>query len=703
MEELKGKAESLLKTAVSNSHARFRSGQWESIEALLQNQRVLVVQRTGWGKSIVYFLATKLLRQQGRGPTLLISPLLSLMRNQISAAERLNLRAATINSTNMEAWQEVQGELLANKVDVLLISPERLANPSFRRDVLANIADNIGLFVVDEAHCISDWGHDFRPDYKLISRVMQLVPANLPILATTATANNRVVEDIRLQLGKKLAVQRGSLSRKSLRLQNIRMPDVTSRMAWLAQTIPLLPGSGIVYTLTQQDAETLSAWLRHCNINAQAYHAGVGDGSSAAREELEEDLLHSRIKVLVATVALGMGFDKPDLGFVIHFQRPASVVHYYQQVGRAGRALDTAYGVLLYGREDDRIVEYFRKTAFPPQTHIAQILDALEQAPNGASLMELTKLLNLSRSQIEKALKFMNSEEKAPVHKDGTRWYPTPNAGGYEIDRQHIAKITSLRMGEQDEMDRYMTHPGCLMQFLQNALDDDESTPCGKCANCRPEYTLGESHAPLLAERADLFLKESPVILPVKKAWPAANVFIQYELVGREISPGLRAEEGRALSSWRGPGWGELVAQCKYERGHFSDELVEACVRLLHRWKPAPAPQWVTCIPSLTRPLLVPDFSQRLAGALNLPFIDCIEKIGQNGEQKNMRNAWHQAQNLDGVFRINETRVPKTPCLLMDDVLTSGWTVAVVAALLAQAGSGPVFPLVLAHNPRNLN
>ncbi|MFA6292888.1 MAG: RecQ family ATP-dependent DNA helicase, partial [Victivallales bacterium] len=317
-----------LRTALGRADADFRPGQWESIDGLLNQRRLLVVERTGWGKSMVYFLATRLLRDKGAGVSLLISPLLSLMRNQLEAAKRIGVRAETINSTNPSDWARIEGELRENQIDILLVSPERLANDKFRENVLGYIAENVGLFIVDEAHCISDWGHDFRPDYRRIVRVLQALPGNVPVLATTATANDRVVGDVISQLGKDILLERGPLVRESLNLQNITMASPAARMAWLAQTIPTIPGSGIVYTLTQRDAERVTEWLRINSINAKAYHADVddnGDGLSS-REELEQQLLKNEIKVLVATVALGMGFDKPDLGFVIHFQRPGSVV-----------------------------------------------------------------------------------------------------------------------------------------------------------------------------------------------------------------------------------------------------------------------------------------------------------------------------------------------------------------------------------------
>ena len=338
-----------------------------------------MVQRTGWGKSMVYFLATRLLREKGSGATLLISPLLALMRNQIKAAETIGIRAATINSSNRDDWEKVQNLVLSDDVDILLISPERLANDDFRENILIPIAEHVGLFAVDEAHCISDWGHDFRPDYRRIVRVLQALPPNIPVLATTATANNRVVNDVAAQLGD-LLIERGPLVRKSLRLQNIRLPSPAARMAWLVENLPQMPGSGIIYTLTIRDAERVAEWLRRNDVDARAYHSGV-----EGREALENRLLNNRIKALIATVALGMGFDKPDLGFVIHYQRPGSLVHYYQQVGRAGRAMDEAYGILLSGHEDDDIIDFFIRNAFPPQVHVDQVLNALNQADSGLS------------------------------------------------------------------------------------------------------------------------------------------------------------------------------------------------------------------------------------------------------------------------------------------------------------------------------
>ncbi|MDY0324816.1 MAG: DEAD/DEAH box helicase [Candidatus Cloacimonadaceae bacterium] len=721
---MRQQAEAYLRTALNNPVASFRDGQWESIEQLLNSNRVLVVQRTGWGKSMVYFLATKLLRDQGAGPTLLISPLLSLMRNQLEAAQRIGITGRTINSTNNEEWEQIQSELASNQVDVLLISPERLANDDFRQNVLANMANNIGLFVIDEAHCISDWGHDFRPDYRRIVRVLQAIPSNVPVLATTATANDRVVNDVKSQLGQNIILQRGSLVRKSLKLQNINMPSPAARMAWLAQIIPTLPGSGIIYTLTQRDAERVTEWLQINEISSKAYHSGITppdevipllssalgisidefnalkkeQKNASYKEHLEQQLLNNEIKVLVATVALGMGFDKPDLGFVIHFQRPASVVHYYQQVGRAGRAVDEAYGILLCGEEDDHIADFFIRNAFPPQQHISEILRALDEFNNGLSVPEMQRVLNLRKNQIDKTIKFLTVESPSPITKIGSKWQVTATAAAYQVNQAYVNAITDIRRTEQQQMRDYMEHANCLMAFLQAALDDPSPTACGQCRSCNPSLLLNESYDNDLANRAGLFLRRSYQPLSPRKQWPAKDMFQHSPLGAFKIPEALQAEEGRALSLWRDAGWGQLVAHGKYQTNRFADELVAACVEMLQTWSPDPAPQWVTCIPSLNHPELVPDFAARLATALGLPFVPCIEKARANSQQKFMENSYQQVRNLDGAFNINLEPKDYQPCLLVDDMIDSGWTFTVASALLRQVGCTKVYPMALALN-----
>jgi ATP-dependent DNA helicase RecQ len=492
----------------------FRPGQWEAIEAVTaRRQRLLLVQRTGWGKSVVYFLATKLLREAGAGPTLLISPLLSLMRNQLLAAGKIGVRAATIHSGNREEWDHVEAALADGSCDVLLISPERLNNERFQSAVLPAVAGRIGLFVVDEAHCISDWGHDFRPDYRRIVRILQALPRGVPVLATTATANNRVVEDVQKQLGPELDIVRGPLARPSLRLQNLRLADQAERLAWLAENLPKFAGNGVVYCLTPADTERVAGWLRSRGINARAYH-----GKAAAEERVarEQALLDNQMKALVATVALGMGFDKPDLGFVIHFQRPGSVVAYYQQVGRAGRALDRAYGVLLNGQEDDDIQNHFIESAFPSCATMEQILEALGRT-DGLTLEELLAEANVPRATAERALKLLEVDGAAGTTREQnrTRHFRTPNP--WIPDRERVERITELRRSELAQMQAYVRHRGCLMEFLTRSLDDPETGPCGVCANCQGRGFQPQAAPALVAQGVEFLRREELIVEPRKR------------------------------------------------------------------------------------------------------------------------------------------------------------------------------------------
>ncbi len=690
----KQEAISLLQKVLNNPNAEFREGQWEAIDSVAnKNKKLLLVQRTGWGKSIVYFLATKILRDTGRGITLIISPLLALMRNQLEAAKPIGITAETINSANTSEWKDVIWKIRSDSVDALLISPERLANENFIEEVIIPLSDKIGLFVVDEAHCISDWGHDFRPDYRRIISVLKNVPANMPVLATTATANDRVVKDIESQL-KGLEIKRGNLSRKSLFLQNIVLPDQAQRLAWLVEHLPKIPGTGIIYTLTKRDAETVAGWLKLNNISAEAYYSDVDHDDfndvNAYRVVLEEKLLKNEIKVLVATSALGMGYDKPDLGFVIHYQAPGNVVSYYQQVGRAGRAINKAYGILLTGKEDAEIHEFFRRNAFPSEEDIHKILDLLNQS-DGLTVREIEEKLNYSFGSIERVLKILSVENPAPVVKDKSRYYRT--AIPFKVDKERISFLTNRRISEWEEMNIYINHKECLMSFLKKSLDDPDTSNCNNCQNCKGEIKLPVLINQNFVITATRFIKQSEMPLELK-IQVAKDSFPTYGITGN-IPLTLRGETGRILARWGDAGWGYKVRECK-TNNYFSDDLVDALAEMiLERWKPDPMPEWVTCVPSLIHKELVPDFSKRIAIKLGIPFKDAVKKIKNNSQQKLMQNRFHQCNNLDGVFEIMKD-IPSTPVLLIDDIVDSGWTLTLISALLRKAGSGKVFPVALA-------
>src|SRR4051812_40368890 len=665
--------------------ARFREHQLEAVRDLVADRaRVLCVQRTGWGKSAVYFLATSLLREAGAGPTLIVSPLLALMRNQIAAAERIGIRAHTVNSTNRDAWSEVRELLEADAVDVLLISPERLNNPQFRSAMLPLFAERVGLLVIDEAHCISDWGHDFRPDYRRIAEMLERLPAGVPVLCTTATANDRVVADIgeQLRVGQaaELRSYRGPLGRSSLRFEVVDLPGQADRLTWLVTHLPELPGSGIVYTLTKRDADLVAEWLSAHGVPAEAYS---GDSATDRRVDVEERLLRNDVKAVVATSALGMGYDKPDLGFVVHYQAPGSVIAYYQQVGRAGRAIEHADVVLLRGAEDRRIQDFFIEQAFPRREVVDRVLEHLEAAGgDGASTQELMGQVNLGKGRVEAMLKVLDVE--GAVARDGSRWLARAGSE-WRYDAERYERITALRRREQAAMAQLGAVGRCLMRALQEELDDPAPADCGRCSVCAdPRY--GGPLDPTLVREAALHLRSRPLVIEVKKMAPDS------EGAMRKIPDGARTEEGRALARLGDGGWDPLVQQGR-RAGRFADELVDAAAEAVRSWG-APV-QGLAAGPPRPSPELVPDFARRLAERLGLPFAPVLERVGDAPPQREMANSQQQVANVRGQFAVAGT-LPAGACLLVDDVRFSGWTQAMVGGQLRRRGAAAVYPLALA-------
>ena len=577
--------------------------------------------------------------------------------------------------------------MLASRSDtILLISPERLANERFGTRVLAPIAGHVSLLVIDEAHCISDWGHDFRPHYRLLERIVKTLPPTVRLLATTATANSRVMEDLGAVLGPKLNLSQGDLNRSSLSLQTIRLPSQAERLAWLAEQLAMLEGHGIIYALTVRDAYQVADWLKSQGFNVEAYTGETGD----QREGLEQALLQNKVKALVATNALGMGYDKPDLAFVIHYQMPGSVVAYYQQVGRAGRSLDAAYGVLLSGDEETSIAAWFIRSAFPTRDEAAAVLDALEAEPNGLSVPELLGLVNISKGRIEKTIALLSLESPAPIAKLGTKWQLTAatlSSGFWD----RADRLTAVRRAEVQQMREYVELPfGEHMGFLIRALDGDDTT-VSHPALAPLATTVNDD----LVRQAVEFLRRTNLPIEPRKMWPTGGM-PQYRVKGN-IAAADQAQPGRALCIWGDAGWGKLVRTGKYRDSHFADDLVGACLRMLGVWAPNPAPTWVTCVPSLRHPDLVPGFAKRLAAALGLPFLKVIAKTHDRPEQKTMANSTQQARNIDGSLTLIGQPVPGGPVLLVDDMVDSRWTLTVSAWLLRNAGSGEVWPMALSE------
>ncbi|MFD9190795.1 RecQ family ATP-dependent DNA helicase [Streptomyces phaeochromogenes] len=693
--------------------ARLREDQWRAIEALVADKRrALVVQRTGWGKSAVYFVATALLREQGAGPTVIVSPLLALMRNQVEAAARAGIRARTINSSNTEEWDTIQDEVAASEVDVLLVSPERLNNPDFRDQVLPKLAAATGLLVVDEAHCISDWGHDFRPDYRRLRTMLADLPPGVPVLATTATANARVTADVAEQLGTggstDALVLRGPLDRESLSLGVLQLPDAAHRMAWLAEHLGELPGSGIIYTLTVAAAEEVTAFLRQGGHTVTSY---TGKTENADRQQAEEDLLANRVKALVATSALGMGFDKPDLGFVVHLGSPSSPIAYYQQVGRAGRGVEHAEVLLLPGKEDQAIWQYFASIAFPPEEQVRRTLDVLAQAGRPLSLPALEPLVELRRSRLETMLKVLDVD--GAVHRVKGGWISTGDPWTYDTER--YAWVAKQRAAEQQAMRDYLTTTGCRMEFLRRQLDDEGAAPCGRCDRCAgPRFTDAVSSSSLDSARGEL--GRAGVEVEPRKMWPTGLPAVGVDLKGR-IPAGEQAASGRALGRLSDIGWGNrlrpmLSPQAPDEP--VPDDVAKAVVGVLADWAKGPGgwasgspdaqprPVGVVTMASHGRPRLVQSLGARIAEVGRLPLLGSIEyALGHEAAQVSRSNSAQRLKALDGALVVPPGLAAtlaqaQGPVLLVDDSTETGWTLAVAARLLRRAGAQGVLPLVLA-------
>ncbi|MFI8326484.1 RecQ family ATP-dependent DNA helicase [Streptomyces sp. NPDC085529] len=693
--------------------ARLREDQWRAIEALVaDHRRALVVQRTGWGKSAVYFVATSLLRERGSGPTVIVSPLLALMRNQVDAAARAGIRARTINSSNTEEWESVQEEITAGEVDVLLVSPERLNNPDFRDQVLPRLAAATGLLVVDEAHCISDWGHDFRPDYRRLRTMLADLPAGVPVLATTATANARVTADVAEQLGTGAGtdalVLRGPLDRESLSLGVVTLPDAAHRLAWLADHLHELPGSGIVYTLTVAAAEEVTAYLRQCGHTVASY---TGRTENADRQQAEEDLLANRVKALVATSALGMGFDKPDLGFVVHLGSPSSPIAYYQQVGRAGRGVEHAEVLLLPGKEDEAIWRYFASVAFPPEDLVRRTLDVLAGAGRPMSLPALEPLVELRRTRLETMLKVLDVDGAVRRVKGG--WESTGQPWVYDTER--YAWVARQRSAEQQAMREYATTTGCRMEFLRRRLDDEAAAPCGRCDNCAgPRFDPKVTDAALDAARGEL--GRPGVEVEPRRMWPTGLAAAGVDLKGR-IPAGEQAFAGRALGRLSDIGWGNRLRPLLAESapdGPVPDDVVQAVVQVLADWAKGPGgwasggsdvpprPAGVVTVASRRRPTLVGSLGARIAEIGRMPLLGAVEYVPEAEDAHLSRT--NSAQRVIGLHQALEVppgvaeRVAAAggPVLLVDDLSDTGWTLAVAARLLLRSGAEGVFPLVLA-------
>ena len=666
-------------TAMAGTDAEPRDGQLAAVEALTVDRgRVLVVQATGWGKSAVYWAATAANRAAGFGPSLVVSPLLALMRDQVAAAERAGIRAATINSTNAEEWDAVFAAMAANTLDVILVSPERLASPAFTRH-LAQLGAGVGMVVIDEAHCLSDWGFDFRPDYQRISRALLANP-DVPVLATTATANRRVTDDVAAQLGDATTVIRGSLARSSLRLDVVDGLDAAQRWAWVDAALGLIDGSGIVYALTVADAERLAAFLVDVGHDAVAY---TGQHDADVRADVERRLQANEVKAVVATSALGMGYDKGDLAFVIHVGSPSSPVAMYQQVGRAGRAIDDAVAVLLPAETDERLWEYFATSGIPDPALARRVLDELAGGP--ASVPALEQTTGARRNRIESLLRVMSVD--GAVARTGGGWEATGSP--WVFDAPKYEALRAVRATEAELMRRYARKQQCLMMLLQETLDDPDPQPCGRCGVCTSRAVVAGPPEPDRVDTARRWMRSTTNRLEPRKMWPSGGV-----RKGRIVG----AEEGRTIAFADDPAWPDVLAEVR--RGSAGDASGEAVVQVLGRWRHewAARPTCVVALPGPDGGRFASELAAHVATVGKLPVVEALMWRGGPADS-DCASAKRVASLADRLAPDPSADVSGATVLLVAATAQTGWTLTLAAALLREAGADRVLPLVANQRP----
>lgn len=656
--------------------AEFHKGQFEAIKATISHKRTLIVQKTGWGKSLVYFTATKLHRDMGKGMTVVISPLLVLMDNQLEAAERLGLKCSVINSDTKEEWDDILQRAKNDELDLILITPESLFSESVK-NILPEL--RLGLFVIDEVHCISDWGHDFRLDYGNLYKIIKQLPPNVSLLGTTATANKRVIEDLKKQMGNDIFLSRGSLTRESLHIQVLRINTKYERYAWILENINNIPGSGIIYCLTRRDCDYLADFLTLNGINARAYHAGLGKDEEKETEELFKK---NRIKAVVSTIKLGMGYDKGDISFVIHFQKPTNIVSYYQQIGRAGRNIGDAYVFLMSGDEDDAINNYFIDTAFPSEGECKGILDIIADN-NGIKKADILSSVNIRSSRIDKALAFLIND--GYLYKDYGEYYTT--AKKFIYDWRHYNEIKEVRQREHKQMNELPNFKGCYSRYIMNCLDDDLATDCGKCSNCIGHDILSYKISEINVRKAYDYINGLILEIEPRKQWTSSD------FTGNKKIEYIN-KNGICLSRYGDVGYAELVHEGKYGRsGRFCAELIGKSVEVLGPFVRQNRIDAITFVPS-KRSKIVENFARELSERLRIDLLDSLWKL-ESEQQKNMENSAHQCKNAFRSFHVKKDCVLPNKLLLVDDIIDSKWTMTVCGYKLMKAGCLEVFPFAL--------
>lgn len=649
--------------------SQFHDLQWQVIENLLAGKRVLFIEKTGFGKSLCFqFPATQL-----HGVTIVFSPLIALMRDQVRSMQEKGIRAAAINS-NQEADENaaIIAKAQNNQLDILYIAPERMENAAW---ITAAREMKIAMVVIDEAHCISMWGQSFRPNYRRIVNLVRLLPRNFPVLATTATATPRVQEDIIEQVGADLIPIRGQLMRSNIRLFVVHVESEDEKFFWLAEYLPKLKKTGIVYTGTQADTDIFSNWLQFLKFNSAAY-SGRLDAESRMR--VETDFINNKYDCVVSTNALGMGIDKPDIRFIIHTQIPQSPIHYYQEIGRAGRDGQEAFAILLYNpNEDVELPRAFIDGSKPAVAKYEKVIAVTKKALLGRN--EIIKATNLKQTQVSVILadlidqKIMNEQ----IAGRSKKYFFNPDAPA--LDLSAFETLRNAQNHELEKMLEYTSISSCRMKYLCNYLGDDRQGACGVCDN--------DAHQHMRVLTTDAMKQQLQDFR--ETFFPVLEVETQRSNI----------VNGVAASYYGVSNVGAALRHSKYEGGgDFPDWLLRLTLKAYRKYYGDPKFDMILYVPPTESGDLVKNFAEKVSSVLKIPISHKLVKSSATEPQKVFQSSISKKDNVHGKFLYqNPEEIAGKSILLIDDIFDSGYTIKEIGLYLTSIGAASIAPLVIAR------
>lgn len=661
---------------------RFYDEQWRAISQLLQGHRILMIERTGFGKSLCFQFPATLME----GVTVVFSPLIALMRDQVQALAALGIEARLINSEqDIELNRQTIADALAGRVKILYIAPERQESTEW---IEATRQLRLAMIVVDEAHTISVWGHDFRPAFRRIVNLVNLLPAGMPVLAATATATRRVQDDIERQIGRGITTIRGQLMRDNFRLHVIEVGSDDEKMAWLAANVAALPGTGLIYTGIRADTDLYARWLRYRGVEAVSYNAGL---DAETRKDIERGLKANRWKCIVSTNALGMGIDKPDIRFIIHTQMPASPIHYYQEIGRAGRdGLPTDIILFFNGTRDEdgwshdcQLPRAFIDTAKPRTECYRQVIDALKDDVLGER--DIVKRCNLKSTQfrvIKADLIEQGIIREVKVARSKKYEY---QFGAPELDTSGFEQLRRAKMADLRAMRDYVSTREPRMAYLCRYLGDATPPVAAGCDNTTEPRWTATLDAEMQAALDDFRETYFPEITVAERK----NNIID-SVAGSYYGV---STVGRALR------------RSKYEGGGpFPDFLLGLTLKAYRKTFHNKHLDFVMSVPPTVSGTLVEEFARRIASVLRVPYSPLLVKTRTTQVQKLFHSAYSKRDNISGAFALQGSAdLRGTTILLVDDIFDSGATLKEIGRVLTAAGAKEIVPIVIAKTVGNDN